>query len=64
MVVAIHAFGRKEHNSMLLDMSEYQRIIEELEEVESIRAYDAAKTSKDEVIPFEQAVNEIEQGQK
>lgn len=64
MVVAIHAFGRKEHNSMLLDMSEYQRIIEELEEVESIRAYDATKTSKDEVIPFEQAVNEIEQGQK
>ncbi|MCL0067037.1 hypothetical protein M1N54_04045 [Thermodesulfovibrionales bacterium] len=46
MVVAIHAFGRKEHNSMLLDMSEYQRIIEELEEVESIRAYDATKTSK------------------
>jgi hypothetical protein len=31
-----------------------------LEELESIRAYDAAKASGDEVIPFEQAVTEIE----
>jgi len=53
-----------ERVSILLDISEYQRILEELEELESIRAYDAAKVAKDEAIPFEQAVNEIEQGQK
>lgn len=53
-----------ERVGVLLDMSEYQRILEELEELESIRAYDAAKASKDEAIPFEQAVNEIEQGQR
>jgi hypothetical protein len=31
-----------------------------LEEIESIRAYDAAKACGGEVIPFEQAVSEIE----
>lgn len=49
---------------VLLDMVEYQKIIEELEELESIRAYDEAKNSGDESIPFEQAVSEIEQNRK
>jgi hypothetical protein len=35
-------------------------LLEELEELESIRAYDRAKAQADEVIPFEQAVAEIE----
>jgi PHD/YefM family antitoxin component YafN of YafNO toxin-antitoxin module len=56
--------GKGERVGVLLDMSEYQRILEELEELESIRAYDAAKTSKEEAIPFAQAVNEIEQQRK
>lgn len=30
-----------------------------LEELESIRAYDAAKASGDEAVPFEQALQEI-----
>jgi len=34
--------------------------LEDLEEIESIRAYDAAKESGDEAIPFEQALREIE----
>ena len=45
---------------VILDLAEYRKIIEELEELESIRAYDAAKASGDEAIPFEQAVDEIE----
>ena len=56
--------GKGERVSVILDMSEYQRILEELEDLESIRAYDAAKTSKEEAIPFAQAVNEIEQQRK
>lgn len=48
----------------VLDILEYQKILEELEELESIRAYDAAKTSKNEVISFEQAINEIDQEHK
>lgn len=47
--------------SVLLDMEEYHKLLEALEELEAIRAYDAAKTSDDEAIPFEQAISEIEQ---
>jgi PHD/YefM family antitoxin component YafN of YafNO toxin-antitoxin module len=43
-----------------LAMEDYQKLLEELELLESIRAYDAAKASADEVIPFEQAISEIE----
>jgi len=45
---------------VLLDLEDYQKLLEELEELESIRAYDAAKSSGDKAIPFEQAVEEIE----
>jgi hypothetical protein len=45
---------------VVLDIAEYRRLLEDLEELESIRAYDAAKASDDEVIPFEQAVTKIE----
>ena len=50
--------------AVILPMDEYKRICEELEELESIRAYDAAKGSKDEMIPFEQAIEEIERSRK
>jgi len=46
--------------SVLLDIRDYRKILEDLEELAAIRAYDAAKTSGDEAIPFEQAVEEIE----
>ncbi len=46
---------------VILPMEEYRKLMEELEELESIRAYDAAKSSGDEAIPFDQAVKEIEQ---
>ncbi len=45
---------------VLLDSADYERLLEALEELETIRAYDRAKASRDEVIPFEQAVEEIE----
>jgi PHD/YefM family antitoxin component YafN of YafNO toxin-antitoxin module len=48
--------------AVILPIEEYKRICEELEELEAIRAYDAAKASEDEVIPFEQAIKEIEKG--
>lgn len=46
--------------AVLIDIEEYHRILEALEELESINAYDEAKASNDEVISFEQAINEIE----
>ena len=45
---------------VLLDIEDYHRLLEELEELEAIRAYDAAKASGDEVLPLEQALAEIE----
>ena len=46
---------------VLLDIEDYQRLLEALEELEAIRAYDAAKAPGDEVLPLEQALAEIEQ---
>lgn len=44
----------------VLPSKDFRKIQEEREELESILAYDAAKASGDEVIPFQQAVSEIE----
>jgi len=49
-----------ERVGVLLDMDDYRRILQELEEWEAIRAYDAAKSSGDEIIPFKQALEKIE----
>jgi len=49
-----------EKKAVILDIAEYQKLIEEAEELETIRAYDAAKAAGDEAIPFEQAITEIE----
>ena len=46
--------------AVLLDMDEYAKLLRELEELESLKAYDAAKSTYDEAIPLEQALAEIE----
>jgi len=46
--------------AVLIDIEEYQKILEALEELESISAYDEAKASNHEVISFGQAIKEIE----
>ena len=53
-----------ERVGVLLDMDDYRRILQELEELEAIRAYDAAKSSGDEIIPFEEALEEIERARE
>ena len=49
-----------ERIGVILNIADYHKILEELEELKSLRAYDAAKASDDEIIPFEQAIAEIE----
>ena len=49
---------------VILDIKDYLKLLEALEELDSIRAYDAAKDSDDEVIPFDQAVREIERDRR
>ena len=46
--------------SVVLEIGAYQKLLEELEELESLRAYDQAKSKDDATIPFEQAVKKIE----
>ena len=50
--------------SVILDVDDYQKLLDVLEELESIRAYDKAKVSGNELIPFEQAITEIERIRK
>jgi len=53
-----------ERVSVLLDIKSYRKILDELEELEAIRAYDAAKASPGKAIPFEKAVLEIKKSRR
>jgi hypothetical protein len=54
----IDAGGNK--TAVLLDINRYSELLEAQEELEAIRAFDEAKASNDEAIPFAQAIKEIE----
>jgi len=45
--------------SVILSISTYKKILDDLEELEEIRAYDKAKKSTDEVLPFEEALDKF-----
>jgi hypothetical protein len=49
---------------VVLGIREYQALIDDLEELEAVRAYDAAKASGEIAIPFEQAIEDIERHRK
>jgi hypothetical protein len=49
---------------VILDMADYRRLLDALEELECIRAYDEAKASGEQPIPLEQAIEEIERERK
>ncbi|MDP6631049.1 MAG: hypothetical protein QGH42_11130 [Kiritimatiellia bacterium] len=48
--------------AVLLPVAEWERIVEELEHLDDIRAYDGAKARSQDAIPFERAVREIQEG--
>jgi len=50
--------GKK--TGVLLNIERYSELLEAQEELDSIRAFDAARASNDEAIPFAQAIKEIE----
>jgi hypothetical protein len=52
--------------AVILPIKEYNKMVDDLEELEDIRLYDAAKKGKQEFIDAEQAFREIEKkrGQK
>ena len=54
----VDAKGRKV--SVLLNIRDYKRLLDYLEDIEDVIAYDKAKMTRNEIIPFEQAIKEIE----
>ncbi|MBI3617485.1 MAG: hypothetical protein HY210_04615 [Candidatus Omnitrophica bacterium] len=49
---------------VVLTNREYRKLLKQAEELESIRAYDAAKRSGDEAVPFVEVRKEIERSRK
>ncbi|HYL47136.1 MAG TPA: hypothetical protein VEU52_08910 [Candidatus Limnocylindrales bacterium] len=49
---------------VVLDIKLYEKLMEELEELEDIRAYDAAKSSGDTPIPFKEVIKNIQNSRK
>ncbi|MFL6373965.1 MAG: hypothetical protein ACJ73D_04785 [Pyrinomonadaceae bacterium] len=47
-------------NAVVVDVERYTELIEAEEELAAIRAYDDAKASDDAVVPFEDAIADIE----
>lgn len=55
-----------ERVGVVLGLSEYEALVERIEDLEDIAAYDEAKAElergEDELIPFNQAMREIDEG--
>ncbi len=53
---------QQRRQAVILPAAEWDQVVEELEELEDIRAYDKARENPQESIALEQAVREIEEG--
>jgi len=52
----------KHIKAVLLPISEWEQVMNELEELDDIRAYDDVKASPQDSISFEQAIYEVREG--
>lgn len=52
--------GQSNRVAVLVEIEEDERMLDELDELAAIRAYDAAKLSGDEAVPFARVVEDIE----
>ena len=50
--------------AVVISIEEYEKILEELEELDDIRAYDEAKASGETPVPFDEAIARIERNHK
>jgi PHD/YefM family antitoxin component YafN of YafNO toxin-antitoxin module len=55
---------KAQKKAVLLPIAEWQRLMEEIEELEDIRAYDKAKAEPDDEVPFEEAVRQLKSSKK
>jgi hypothetical protein len=65
-MVAVHpeyvVDEKQNRKSVILPVAEWEQLVEDLEELDDIRAYDKAKAGTQDAVPFEQAVREIREG--
>ncbi|HOE96465.1 MAG TPA: hypothetical protein PLS90_05090 [Candidatus Sumerlaeota bacterium] len=54
--------AQRRPKAVLLPLAEWERILEALEDLEDLRAYDEARNQAQDALPFDQAVREIRQG--
>jgi hypothetical protein len=62
--MALRTSKRGNKINIVLDVKEYEKLLDDLDELDSIRAYDAAKNSGETPIPFEQAMQQSERSRK
>lgn len=62
-MVAIHpqyvVDEKEQRKAVILPQSEWKLILDELEELDDIRAYDTASSKDQKTIPFSQAIKEL-----
>jgi hypothetical protein len=46
----------------VLPYSEWEQLLEDIEELDDIRAYDRAKVQPSDILPFEDAIRQIQSG--
>ncbi|MFH1075228.1 MAG: hypothetical protein V1753_00035 [Pseudomonadota bacterium] len=51
--------GNGNKKAVLVPLSEWEQILDDIEELDDIRAYDETKSQTSEPIPFDQAVDEL-----
>ena len=50
--------------AVVISIEDYEKILDELEDLDDIRAYEEAKASGDTAVPFDEAVARIERNRK
>ena len=49
--------------AVMVPIAEWRKILEALEELDDIKAYDEAKSKPSNTIPFDKAIKELQKGQ-
>lgn len=50
--------------SIELSVKEYEKLLDDLDELDGIRAFDEAKSSGERPVPFDRAISEIERSRR
>ena len=50
--------------AVVLDIKEYEELLDDLEDLQAVREYEEAKASGEKPIPLEQALDEIRRNRK